>query len=289
MNVYLGLLLMSTRFMVGEKFTSCIKAGHFAFTFDQAPSPNTGLILNTFEKYKVKATFHITVNYLENPVILAYLRKAVLDGHLIGIFVPNEPEKDGITEDKRIELYLKRTSALIQKYINHTPRFLRFAHPGPGKAVVKKLESAGYIVTAFNLDSQDYEYAADSSDKSSIFQHFKKTLDQILPPSKGAFISVQRDEVEASARQCEQIVAYVLKQGYKIVRLDECVGRVTTRNDDDTGFYSGEEMEEGVLGGEDIDTDTDLSDKTKKDKGGFQADKLIYLSFFLIICGIFLF
>ncbi|OIR57209.1 MAG: uncharacterized protein A8A55_2034 [Amphiamblys sp. WSBS2006] len=278
MTNILVLALATASFFAAEKFTSCVKPGHFAFTFDQAPSPNTGVILNTFQRHKVKTTFHITVNYLENPVILAYLRKAVSDGHLIGIFVENEKDKEDMPEEKRIDIYLRRTSALIKKHISYTPKFLRFPHPGPGKALVKKLESQGYIVTSFNLDSGDYEYVSENDASESIFKNFKKTVDQILQPAMGAFISVQRDSVEASARQTEKIVAYVLKKGYKIVRLDECVGIVKGEG------YNGKggQNEKNALEIEKMD------EEEEKKTGGITSaqigQSLLWVVFLLVFC-----
>lgn len=202
----------------GEIYMMCEREGEIAFTYDQGPSQHTGKLLVTLAKHKVKATFHISPDYLDNPVILAYLRKAAMDGHLIGIFVKEEVTADNVKE------YLTRASAAIQRYTNYKPQFLRFPAPGPSEEMMKTVTGMGYIVTTYNLDSQDYNAVNVPVDgNESVFSVYKDILDQIMPPAKGAFIAIQRDIVQASVEQSDQIIQYALDKGYKPVRLDQCI------------------------------------------------------------------
>jgi peptidoglycan/xylan/chitin deacetylase (PgdA/CDA1 family) len=201
-----------------EIYMMCEREGEIAFTYDQGPSQYTGKLLVTLAKHKVKATFHISPDYLDNPVILAYLRKATMDGHLIGIFVKEEVEADSIKE------YLAKASAAIQRYTNYKPQFLRFPAPGPSEEVMKTVSALGYIVTTYNLDSQDYNAVnVPVEGNESVFSVYKDIFDQILPPAKGSFIAIQRDIVQASVEQSDQIIQYALDKGYKPVRLDQCI------------------------------------------------------------------
>ena len=149
------ILLSAVLFLVvnlvnAEIYMMCEREGEIAFTYDQGPSQYTGKLLVTLSKHKVKATFHISPDYLDNPIILAYLRKAAMDGHLIGIFVKEEITADDVKE------YLTRACATIQRYTNYKPQFLRFPAPGPSEEMLKAVTGMGYIVTTYNLDSQDY-------------------------------------------------------------------------------------------------------------------------------------
>ncbi len=186
---------------------TCKKEGDLAMTFDQGPSQYTGLLLSTLAKNKVKATFHISPDYLDNPVIVAYLRRIASDGHLVGLFI-----KESIST-AMLPDYLRNCTSVMKGIINYEPNYLRFPIPGPSAAAMKIINGMGFKVTSYNLDSQDYNFVNDPSaaeGKGQIFQIFKTTLDQILPPSKGSFISVQRDIVLFSVQQTDAISKYAI-------------------------------------------------------------------------------
>lgn len=201
-----------------EMYMMCEREGEIAFTYDQGPSQYTGRLLVTLSKHKVKATFHISPDYLDNPVILAYLRKATLDGHLIGIFVKEEVGAEEVKD------YLNKASGTIQRYTNYKPQFLRFPSPGPSEEIMKTVTGMGYIVTSYNLDSQDYNAVnVPVEGNESVYNVYKDLFDQILPPAKGSFIAIQRDIVQASVEQSDRIIQYALDKGYVPVRLDQCI------------------------------------------------------------------
>lgn len=215
----LAALLFSVAFArAPEIYSMCEREGEIAFTYDQGPSQYTGKLLVTLAKHKVKATFHVSPDYLDNPVILAYLRKAAMDGHLIGIFV-----KEDVKEEEAKD-YLAQASAAISRYTNYKPQFLRFPAPGPSEEMLKIVTGLGYTVSIYNLDSQDYNSVnVPVEGNESVFSVFKDIFDQILPPAKGSFIAIQRDIVQASVEQSDAIIQYALDKGYKPVRLDQCI------------------------------------------------------------------
>lgn len=199
----------------------CRKEGMIAFTFDQGPSQYTGILLTSLAKAGVKATFHVLPDYLDNPVLSANLRRAATDGHLIGLFV-----KESITEAS-VKAYLTNASAIVKQYTNYQPQFLRFPLPGPSPGMLKVVTGLGYRVTSYNLDSQDYQALSEVTSpdgKGSVFATVKGILDQIVPPTLGSFICVQRDIVQASVQQMPAILNYTKGRGYKAVKLDECIG-----------------------------------------------------------------
>lgn len=231
------LMVSLITYVQSEMYMMCEREGEIAFTYDQGPSQYTGRLLVTLSKHKVKATFHISPDYLDNPVILAYLRKATLDGHLIGIFVKEEVGVEDIKE------YLTKASGTIQRYTNYKPQFLRFPAPGPSEEVMKTVTGMGYTVTSYNLDSQDYNAVnVPVEGNESVFNVYKDLFDQILPPAKGSFIAIQRDIVQASVEQSDRIIQYALDKGYLPVRLDQCIRKPQDKpkgskneNDDEKG------------------------------------------------------
>jgi peptidoglycan/xylan/chitin deacetylase (PgdA/CDA1 family) len=205
----------------GKIYRECQKEGMIAFTFDQGPSQYTGILLTHLAKAEVKATFHIVPDYLDNPVISANLRRAATEGHLIGLYV-----RDSVTE-ANVKSYLTNATSLMKQYINYQPQFLRFPNPGPSEAMMKAVTALGYKVTSYNLDSQDYNQVGDTTESNgtgNVYGTIRGILDQIVPPTLGSFICVQRDLVQASVSQTPAILNYAKARGYKAVKLDACIG-----------------------------------------------------------------
>lgn len=219
----------------------CQREGNIAFTFDQGPSQYTGILLTSLAKAGVKATFHVVPDYLDNPVLSANLRRAAAEGHLIGLFV-----RDSITE-ATIKEYLGNATSVIKQYVNYQPEFLRFPLPGPSEAILKIITPLGYKVTNYNLDSLDYNHVSDVTEpngEGQVFRNIQDILEQIVPPTLGSFICVQRDIAKPSVMQMPAILNYVKGRGYKAVKLDACVGvgmglRVDHRPDDSSTGSSG--------------------------------------------------
>lgn len=216
--------------------TGCQQEGQFALTFDEGPSYYTGILLNILSSQRIKAAFHVTTDYLDNPVILAYLRRAAKDGHLIGMHIKTGTTATGSTgsgnststqSEADIIAGIEALAKKLQPQIGYKPTFLRFPYPGPSLELYNRLRSAGYTVTAYNLDSADYSFSQQSRETAvaNTFGVMKTTLDAVLAPAKGAFISVQRDILEYSVNATAQVIDYAKGKGYSFVRLDSCIGK----------------------------------------------------------------
>lgn len=224
-------LLLLTAHLTGavEVAIGCQREGDIAFTYDQGPSMYTGKLLSTLQKQKVKAAFHVQPDYLDNPILLAYLKKAATDGHLIGLAVKVSSEEDK-QDDKQLMARIESNRAIIKKHINYAPTYLRFPSDSPpSPSLLTLLTGKGMTVTGYNLDSQDYLFVNDTSTDAktgAVYSVVRGVLAAIEPPAKGAFIVVQRDLVGPSVTQSEAIIEEAKGCGYRVVRLDECVGGV---------------------------------------------------------------
>ncbi len=259
---------------------TCKKEGDLAMTFDQGPSQYTGLLLSTLAKNKVKATFHISPDYLDNPVIVAYLRRIASDGHLVGLFI-----KESIST-AMLPDYLRNCTSVMKGIINYEPNYLRFPIPGPSAAAMKIINGMGFKVTSYNLDSQDYNFVNDPSaaeGKGQIFQIFKTTLDQILPPSKGSFISVQRDIVLSSVQQTDAIIKYAIGKGYSLVRLDQCVGGDEVKGSSTDKDKEGKDPRPGGIDGADTDDGGKIKKKSAARGSNVSVFLLLSVTFLVIL------
>ncbi|KAJ9075634.1 hypothetical protein DSO57_1034019 [Entomophthora muscae] len=227
MKSFYSIALIS--FATGDVFQSCQKSGQIALTYDGGPSPYTGTLLNILSDKEIKASFHFTGEYLNVPYIAAYAKQAVQDGHLVGVMC-----KDDLFNIKADNSSFFDGIASLQSRIEQTtgtkPNFLRVPYnPGPyPKDVVGKLEEMGFTLTTQNLDPEDYHLTKSPNDKSSVFNSFRAQIDMIVAPARGSFIATQHDIVPATVNQSPEIIEYLKKKDYDIVRLDQCVNKPAT-------------------------------------------------------------
>lgn len=176
--------------------------------------------MTTLRQKKSKVTFHIVPSYLEQPVYLANMRQAAIDGHEIGIFMQGIDEK---TPTGDFSTLLKKGKDYIKSVLDIDVVHIRLPVTAMRQDFIAEAEAQKCVVSGFNLDSMDYSKEMQTGN-DSIFQHFKKHLDQIAPPAKGDFIAVMRDPIYPSVQQSGAILDYVRQKGYDIVTLDECFG-----------------------------------------------------------------
>ncbi|RKP20771.1 hypothetical protein ROZALSC1DRAFT_27765 [Rozella allomycis CSF55] len=207
----------------------------FKYIKIDGPSLYTGELLKILAKNDVKAAFHVKVEYLNNPVILAYLRSAINDRHIVGLRLNNDDIRgDPKAVKASIEEKLQRISKVTNGY---KVKFVRFPYidsgvPDPIYKVV--VEEMGLIPTNFNLDSRDY---TGNLGENAVVTVYKEFIDTIAPPAKGSFIAVQRDIINESVKQTGEVIKYLGEKGYKILRLDQCIGK---RIDGGTGVPTGD-------------------------------------------------
>lgn len=206
----------------GERIPSaCFREGEIALTFDQGPSYYTGILLNILKRENVQAAFHVTPDYLDNPVIMAYLRRASQDGHIIGLYV----KETEMQNEKTAMAYIERMRNKLQPHINQKINFVRFAHPGPSAGLLQQVRSSGFTVTSYNLDSIDYSFKGFTSEIAidKVINSFRVILDSIVAPAKGSFVTIQRDLLDFSVSATEKFIQYAKEKGYNFVRLDQCI------------------------------------------------------------------
>lgn len=129
-------------------------------TFDDGPSNNTFKVLSTLKDHNIKATFFVTCNggYNQGEVY----KKIAEEGHAIGIHTASHDYKKIY---KSVKSYLDDFHIVWSKVKSDTgtaPRIFRF--PGGSinsfnkkvyKAIIKEMESRGFIYFDWNVSSGD--------------------------------------------------------------------------------------------------------------------------------------
>jgi peptidoglycan/xylan/chitin deacetylase (PgdA/CDA1 family) len=195
----------------------CTSRGMFAMTWDDGPAQYTSQLLDTLQSKNVKATFHITTQYLTDPNVQSMIQRIAGAGHLIGLRTESNWNLFQMTDDQ-IRAGVARQAMVLSSFIGYVPKFIRLPYNGFDDRVLSAVESTGLIATNYNLETYDY-----ANDGSKTLNSVKLAL-SLLGKGQGSFISIQHDGVQQSVGVTGQVIDQVKAAGYKFVKLDECLG-----------------------------------------------------------------
>ena len=188
-----------------------------ALTFDDGPGKWTPSILNVLAHYHIPATFFlIGKNIAQYP---QYVQREVREGHLIGNHSVTHPNLATVS-DFWIRLQILLTDHIIRAATNRATLFFRNPYDGNDPAsinasirVIYQAQRAGYIVTAYNVDTNDWQF---------ITRHRKPTpLSKLLPriyphTDKGAVILLHDGGGDRSltVAYLKKAIPWALAHGY---------------------------------------------------------------------------
>ena len=195
----------------------CQANGVVAISFDDGPADFTNQLLNTLNDKKLKVTFHLTTQYLTDPNVQSTIQRIAADGHLIGL--RTDPSWDLFQmSDDQIKASIARQSQVMAQFVGYQPILIRLPYQKFDDRVLRAVESTGAIVSTYNLETYDY-----TGDSNRILKAYQVSL-SLAGSGAGSFISVQHDGVSASVAIFPQVVDLVQNLGYRIIKLDECLG-----------------------------------------------------------------
>lgn len=195
----------------------CVSSGTYAMTWDDGPAQFTGQLLDTLRSKNVKATFHVTTQYLTDPNVQSMIQRIARDGHLIGLRAEASWNLMNMTDDQ-ITSGIARQANVLANFIGYTPKFIRLAYKGYDDRVLRAVESTGLIATTHNLETYDY-----NNDGGKIYEAVDLNL-SLRAKGSGSFISIQHDGVQQSVAITGRQIERIKQAGYKFVTLDECLG-----------------------------------------------------------------
>ena len=197
---------------------TCQANGMLALTFDEGPSQYMEELLQILAKNKIKASFHIIAKYLTTNSFAKIVKAAYAQGHDVGLRL--DPALDNNMRPDVVVKSLMQNAKFIEKNLGFRPKFVRLPYGETSSSLTQSIEQAGFIVTRANLDSQDYTPGTSIDD---IVEKYDLYLGN-APDGMSSFISVQRDQVHNSVLAVPQIIGIARENGYKIVRLSDCLG-----------------------------------------------------------------
>ena len=189
-----------------------------ALTFDDGPSPVwTPKILDELKKANIKATFFMLGEHVAKYPEIA--RRVAQEGHEIG----------NHTYDHHVLLYykldeltkeIKDTERIIQKTTGQTTRYFRPPKAWLTNEEKKKIESLGYKVVLWSLNSKDWV----TFDDKYIVRYIVRNIragDIILFHDSGGVFGTEGGNRHETVITIPRLVKKLTEKGYKFVTISE--------------------------------------------------------------------
>lgn len=194
--------------------------GVIYLTFDDGPGPYTLDILNTLDKYNVKATFFVTSqfsNYLD-MITEEYKR-----GHTVGVHTYSHKWAIYDSVDTYLDDFNKMANIVYEK-TGVQPKYFRF--PGGTSNEVSIKHSKGIMTTLAKLMTEKgytyFDWNVDCGDT-----HKTQTVDYILKTTKssikgnGSYIVLMHDIKKNTRTALPTLIEYFKGKGYTFKAIDD--------------------------------------------------------------------
>ncbi|OKL37314.1 polysaccharide deacetylase family protein [Domibacillus mangrovi] len=176
-----------------------------ALTFDDGPNPDsTTAILNVLKKYEVRATFFVLGSRVDFYPEL--VDRMVREGHEIGNHTWSHKDLTKITAEA-VKKELGTTAEAVEQAAGVSPIAVR---PPYGATNERVNQIIGAPPVLWSVDTLDWK----SHDPKAIYDIVKRD-------TRDGTIILMHDIHKATADALEDVIVYLQKQGYKLVRVDE--------------------------------------------------------------------
>lgn len=213
----------------GIGIRSCVKKNTVALTYDDGPYIYTDDVLAEFDKYNAKATFFITGNNIGKGAIdenwRGVIERMYAKGHQIASHTWSHQNLDEITQEQRYDQMVKNEMA-IRNILGKYPTYMRPPYSACDTAACQAdLKALGYVVTSFDLDTDDYNQLSEEKIQNAK-NNFKSGIDAAKtedePQSR---LSIAHDIHELSAHTLTNyMLQYLYDNGFTAVTVGECMG-----------------------------------------------------------------
>lgn len=198
-----------------------------ALTFDDGPTPTvTNRILDTLEKYHVKATFFVVGRQVEHDNDL--LARAVGIGCEIGNHTWDHKNMTKYTK-KALEQSIKKTEDIVKQYTGFDVSLVRPTYGNLNKRVKKNVARP---MIYWNVDTLDWK----TRDAKKIFSSIKNGK------VRDGDIVLMHDLYPETADALEKIIPYLQKEGYEFLTVSELMSQKGVALENGKVYYSSREV-----------------------------------------------
>jgi peptidoglycan/xylan/chitin deacetylase (PgdA/CDA1 family) len=209
-------------FPAGAMVKTCMMPNTIALTFDDGPGPYTEELLDQLNDLNVKATFFINgKNYgdLDDPKSAATVKRMYDEGHQIASHTYSHANLTNLEPDE-IRDEILRLDEKLKNIIGVHPTYMRPPYGDVDEKVHKVMRELGYRIIIWDIDTNDWR-TPESAEES--IAAVREAIQRLGAGSRG--IVLAHDTIKATAQDfLKPAVEIIRAAGYKLVRLDECMG-----------------------------------------------------------------
>ena len=194
------------------------QTGVIYLTFDDGPSGYTTQILNTLDKYNIKATFFVTLSGSDDLIAREYN-----DGHTVALHTATHNYKQMYASVDAYFDDLNAVSERVKRITNQEAKFIRFPGGTSNRVskvnmstLVSEVTSKGYQYFDWNVSVEDAGGCAYSSDKQGCVINNFKTY---LKPNKENIV-LMHDIKSYTAAGLENMIQYAIENNYTFKAID---------------------------------------------------------------------
>lgn len=185
-----------------------MKEKKVAITFDASwGADKTDSILDTLDKYNVKATFFLVGNWCDDyPNKVKEIAKR---GHEIGNHSNKHPNFTTISKDKIIK-EVEITNAKIMELTGQSPRLFRFPEGVYNDLAIETISQSGLTSIQWDVDSVDWK-------ANGAELEYDKVTKNVKPGS----IVLFHNDARYTPETLPKIIEFLQKEGYEFVRVSD--------------------------------------------------------------------
>jgi Predicted xylanase/chitin deacetylase len=186
-----------------SKKVDCAQVKCIALTFDDGPGQQAGRLLDTFKKYKAKATFLLEGQYVKARP--QFVKRMVEEGHQIGNHSYDHPDFTKL-DDEAIRTQIGNTQELVHDITGKYPTVLRPPY-GLGDYRVQAIATEyGLPIVLWNTTSHDWA----TKNEKAIYR-------EVLKGARRDSIVLMHDWVTQTVDVMPDLLKALRKKGFHIV------------------------------------------------------------------------
>lgn len=190
-------------------------------TFDDGPGPYTEELLDILDKYNIKATFFVTMQF---PKYKYLIKEEYTRGHKVGVHTYTHKWSIYSSQESYLEDFNKINNIIYEETGEYTNIF-RF--PGGSSNTVSRNYKKGIMSTLANLMQNNgytyYDWTFDSGDTSKTNNSVEAIIENVKNNLKGdgEYIILMHDIKKNTIEALPKIIEFALYNGYTFDKINE--------------------------------------------------------------------
>ena len=211
-----------------QNYTKKVTGKVIYLTFDDGPSIYTEDILNTLDKYNVKATFFVTCS----GSLDKYAKKIIEKGHTLGLHTCTHRYNIVYSSEENYFNDLNSISAKVEELTGYKSKYIRFPggssntisrfNKGIMTRLTQKVTEDGYKYYDWNIDSED----AAGADKEGVYNN---VISALKNQNYSTNMVLMHDIKVSTKDALDSIIKDALDMGYTFSNINDYTNEVHHR------------------------------------------------------------